>query len=301
MAIRSLLVLGLASFLAWPSPAWAGAWARERAEVYAKASASRLDGDEMYDASGNVAPLFDPALYENARYGEVSASLYMEYGLWSALTLTGSLPLKAADQKADGMPGVADLDGETFGFGDAHFGTRVPLHRGRWAAALECDLKIPLYGLPDAGSFDPALGTGFVDFGASLSVGASLPGVAGYGQGSFGYRVRGGSTAEETYWDLEVGLEPANALRLRFRYDGVDSQAAEAPSGSSTMGAPVPSAGEQDYQRIAPTAAIAFGGGQEFSLTWRKVVDGRSTIRSSEWEVAYAFLGRFLPAATAVP
>lgn len=295
------LVVGFALALAWPTAASAGAWARERAEVYAKASASRLSADEMYDASGNVAPLLDPALYESARYGEVGAGLYMEYGLFSALTLMGSLPLKAADEKAEGRTGVADLDGETFGFGDAHFGTRVPLHRGRWVAALESDLKIPLYGLPEAGTADPALGTGFTDLGASLSVGASLPRVPGYGQGSFGYRIRGGSTAEETYWDLELGLEPTSAIRLRLRYDGVDSQGAEGPATGLTASVLVPSAGEQDYQRLAPTAAIAFGGGQEFSLTCRKVVDGRGTIRSTEWEIAYSFLGRVLPGASAVP
>jgi hypothetical protein len=251
----------------------------------------------MYDASGNVRPLLDPAMFEHPRYTELGAALYVEYGLLDALTLLGSLPLKHVDQDAEGVTGAGDLHGETFGFGDAHLGARVPLRRGRWAAAVEPDLKIPLRGDPGAGTSDPALGTGFADFGAALSIGVGLPRVHGYAQGSVGYRIRGGRTAEETYWDLEIGLEPAQPLRVRFRYDGVDPRGAE--NGSTTapaIGAPVPSAGEQDFHRLAPTLAVSLGGLHELSVTWRRVMGGRSTVRSSEWEVGFSFLGKVVPA-----
>jgi hypothetical protein len=236
----------------------------------------------MYDASGHVRPLLDPATYEHPRYTELGAALYVEYGLLDALTLLGSLPLKLVDQDAEGVVGAADVHGETFGFGDAHLGARVPLRRGRWAAAVEPDLKIPLRGSPRAGTSDPALGTGLVDFGAALAIGAGLPRVHGYAQGSAGYRIRGGRTAEETYWDLEVGLEPARLLRVRFRYDGVDSRGTGTGSAAAPgMAAPVPSAGEQDFHRLAPTLAVSLGGPHELSVTWRRVVGGRSTIRST--------------------
>jgi hypothetical protein len=135
-----------------------------------------------------------------------------------------------------------------------------------------------------------------VDVGAAAVVGAGVPQVRGYAQASLGYRVRGGSTSEELYWDAEVGLETPGALRARFRYDAIDSQGAG--SGVSASGALPPSAGEQDYQRIAPTLAVAFGGTTELSLTWRRVVAGRSTIASSEWEIAISFMGRVLPVAS---
>ena len=249
----------------------------------------------MYDDSGKFRPLFDPGLYENPRYTERGSALYVEYGLFRALTILGSLPLKLVEQDADGLPGTVDIHGETFGFGDLHLGARVPLVRGRWAAAIEPDLKIPLRGAARAGSPDPALSTGFADFGASLCLGASLPRIRGYGQGSGGYRIRSGRIADEAYWDVEVGSEPVRGLRVRFRYDGVRSERRPVGMVDAGTNAPVPSAGEQDFHRIAPTLAVGVGGFHELSFTWRRVVDGRSTIRSSEWEVGFSFLGSVVP------
>ena len=296
-AVRASLpsiLLAVTALFAWPSDARAGAWARGRGEAYAKASVSYLKAEEMFDDSGDPRPLFDPALYERSRYVERGSALYVEYGAFRLLTLLGSLPLKLADQDADGLAGSGDLHGEAFGFADLHLGARVPLHRGRWAAAIEQDLKIPLRGTPEVVSTMPTLSTGFTDFGAALCLGTSLPSLRGYGQGSIGYRIRGGRTAEEKYWDLETGLEPARVLRVRFRYDGVHSQ--RGGGGAVATDAPVPGVGEQDFQRIAPTLAIALGGSNEVSITWRRVIDGRSTLRSSEWEVGLSFLGKVVPA-----
>ncbi|HEY6221872.1 MAG TPA: hypothetical protein VIX13_04985 [Candidatus Eisenbacteria bacterium] len=296
-AARALLpwiLVAITLFIAWSSDARAGAWGRSRGEAYAKASVSYLKAEVMFDDSGKLRPPFDPALYDRPRYVERGSALYVEYGVFDALTLLGSLPLKIVEQDADGLAGAGDLHGEAFGFADVHLGARLPLHRGRWAAAIEPDLKIPLRGTPDVVSTEPTLSTGFTDFGAALCLGTSLPRVHGYGQGSIGYRIRGGRTAEEEYWDLEAGLEPTRVLRARFRYDGVHSE--RRFGGAPGADAPVPGVGEQDYQRIAPTLAIALGGSNEFSVTWRRVIDGRSTLRSSEWELGFSFLGKVVPA-----
>jgi len=289
------IILAVTFLTVWSSDARAGAWARSRGEAYAKASISYLKAEEMFDDSGELRPPFDPALYARPRYVERGSALYVEYGLFDALTLLGSLPLKLVDQDAEGLSGAGDLHGEAFGFGDLHLGARLPLHRGRWAAAIEPDLKIPLRGAPETASSEPALSTGFTDFGASFCLGASMPRVRGYGQGSIGYRIRAGRTAEEEYWDFEVGFEPAHVLRVRFRYDGVHSER-ERFGGAAGTDAPVPGVGEQDFHRIAPTLAVSLGGNNEVSVTWRGVVDGRSTLRSSEWEVGFSFLGRVVPA-----
>ena len=299
LAVRALLpstLLTLAAILAWSTDARAGAWARNRGEAYAKASVSYLKSEEMFDDSGDLRPLFDPALYDRSRYAERGSALYVEYGLFDALTLLGSLPLKIVEQDADGLYGAGDLHGEAFGFADLHLGARVPLHRGRWAAAIEPDLKIPLRGAPEIVSTAPTLSTGITDFGAALCLGTSVPRVRGYGQGSIGYRIRGGRTAEEEYWDLEAGLEPVRGWRVRFRYDGVHSKRDLGGGGAVEAEAPVPGVGEQDFQRIAPAIAFALGRSNEISVTWRRAVDGRSTLRSSEWEVGFSFLGKVVPA-----
>ena len=282
--------------LAVPGRAEAGAWLREPGEAYTKGSVARLTGDEVFDASGERRPLEDPLLYSGALYREVNASLYTEYGAARWLTLIASVPLKLAEREADALVPVGDIEGSSFGLGDVHVGLRLPLHRGRWLAAVEPDLKVPLYDRPAGSSDDPELGSGFIDFGAAAVLGTGIPDVRGYAQGSLGYRIRGGSTSEEVYWDAEAGMEPWRAVRARLRYDGIDSQGAG--SGAGATGAPVPSAGEQDHHRIAPTLAIGFSGTTELSLTWRRVFAGRSTLASDEWEVALSFMGRVLPVAS---
>ena len=257
----------------------------------------------MYDVDGDREPLSDPSLFDHSRYLEIGAALYGEYGIRDRLTLVGYLPFKVVEFEGEGSAG--ESNGEDAGFGDLHLGARLQLlRRGSWRAALEPDLKLPLYTVDDdRGEFVPVLGSGFVDFAVGLSVGASIPAANGYLQGSVGYRVRGGSTGEEWYQALEGGLEPWRGLRARLRFDAVDSE----DVGHGVVGmvdeanAPVPEAGGQDYERIAPTLAAALGQAGEISVTWRGIVDGRNTAISSEWEVAFTFMGRFLPAASAAP
>jgi hypothetical protein len=83
-------ILAVALLIAWSSDARAGAWARDRGEAYAKSSVSYLRAEEMFDDSGEIQPLFDPALYEHTRYSERAADLYVDYGLFRALTLGAS-------------------------------------------------------------------------------------------------------------------------------------------------------------------------------------------------------------------
>jgi hypothetical protein len=278
----------LVCLLVLPEAARGAAWTREPGEVYAKASAAWLHASEMYDETGAVRPIQDSLSFADPSYRELTASLYVEYGLVRALTLIASLPLKIAEQDAAGRGFAGDIDGETMGFGALRLGIRAPLQRGSVRISIEPEWHIPLYGEPE-GVEDPPLGTGFMDLGAALSAGAGLPPISGYAQATAGYRLRGGSTPEETFWDAEVGAEPVPRLMLRVRYDGLSSRGRvpAVPGG----GTPAPGLGGQDHHRIAPTLAIGTGGGAEVSLTWRYVVDGRSALRSTEWEAAFSFLG----------
>src|SRR2546427_11751604 len=80
------LFLSAAAVLAWPSVARSGAWARDPGEAYAKASVARLEAREMYDASGAIPPIPDPAIYDRPRHKEGGAALYAAYGLPGAPT-----------------------------------------------------------------------------------------------------------------------------------------------------------------------------------------------------------------------
>ena len=294
-SVSAVLVLGA---LALPNDASGAAWTREPGEVYAKASAAWLHAEEMYDAEGELRPIQDSLLYVDPTYRELWASLYLEVGVHRAITVVAGLPLKLARQEAQGRFGAPDIYGETIGLGALRLAIRTPLHRGSFRVSFEPEWGIPLYGEPDRIE-DPLLGTGFMDLGAAVSAGTGLPSISGYAQGSLGYRLRGGSTPEETYWDLEVGSEPLRHLMLRVRYDGLSSRGRlqSVPPG----GTPTPGLGGQDHHRIAPTVALGIGEGRELSLTWRHVVDGRSTLRSTEWEAAVSFLGPLRTPAPSVP
>src|SRR5690349_1716295 len=130
--LRTGLVLALT--VGSPAQAIAGAWLREPGEAYAKGSAARLTGAEIFDAEGERRSLDDPQRYANSRYREVSASLYTEYGATRWLTVIASVPLKLAEHEADAIVPLPDIEGSSFGLGDLHVGARLPLHRGPWLA-----------------------------------------------------------------------------------------------------------------------------------------------------------------------
>lgn len=264
----------------------AGAWLRAPGETYAKAAIFRNRGVEEYDGAGERRPLFDPALVESGRYLESGGSLYAEHGLSRDVTLFASAILKIADLEARDREVAAEVRGLSIGIPDLHIGARLPLSRGRWAAALEPSLSIPLEAVDRLSERSPRIGTGSATFALGAAVGRSLPVAHGYAQAGAGYRARAGREPDEWFGDAEAGISPGGALRLRVRYDQVEARRVA----SDMQGSLSAEAGARNARRIAPTVALGWSGG-EISLTWRRTLSGKSALRGNEWELAYAFLG----------
>jgi hypothetical protein len=265
----------------------AGAWLRAPGETYAKAALFRLRGGEEFDGAGNPRPLFDPVTVESGRYLESGASVYAEHGLSRDATLFGSAILKIADLEAYDRDVASDVRGLSIGIPDLYLGARFPLSRGAWAAALEPTISIPLQAVDRRTEDSPQIGTGSASFALAAAVGHSLPLANGYAQVGAGYRARAGRVSGEWFGDAEAGASPWRPFRLRLRYDRVDARRVASDMGET----PAAESGARNARRIAPTIALGLRGGAEISLTWRRMLSGKSALRGSEWEIAYAFLG----------
>jgi hypothetical protein len=226
---------------------------------------------------------------ESGRYLESGGSLYAEHGLSRDVTLFAGALLKMADFEARGREVASDIRGVSIGIPDVLVGARFPLSRGAWAAALEPNVSIPIQAVERMTEAAPRIGSGSASFAAGAAVGRSLPVGNGYAQIGAGYRARAGKAPDEWYGDAEAGLSPWGPFRLRIRYDRVDARRVAARLDRD--GSLAADAGARDAQRIAPTIALGSGAGGEVSVTWRRTLSGRSALRSSEWEIAYAFLG----------
>jgi hypothetical protein len=272
--VRFVSSLVIAAQVAAPLPAFAGAWLRAPGETYVKASFFLGHGVDQFDGGGGVGPLF----------------LYAEYGVSRDLTLFADGLLKVADLKSIDRRVAFDVGGVSFGIPGVRLGARLPVARGRVRAALEPSVTLPLEALGRSQSGARPLGTPSAALALAASVGAAVPLMQAYAQGSAGYRARAGREPGEWFGDVEAGVAPFGPLRARVRIDAVNARA-EASAGTGAQRMAVPEAGGQDLRRVAPTLAIAWGGGTEFSLTWRRAIGGRSALRTSEWEFAYSFLG----------
>lgn len=253
-----------------------------------KAALFRARGVEEFDAAGNRRPLFDPATVESGRYLESGGSLYLEHGISRDATLFAGAFLKLADLEAYDHEVASDVRGLSIGIPDLYLGARLPIARGRLAAALEPSLSIPLQAVNRRTDEAPAIGSGSASFAMGAAVGHSLPVANGYAQAGAGYRTRAGKASDEWYGDAEAGLSPWGPWRLRVRYDRVDARRVKSGGAEGSLASEM---GARDARRIAPTIALASRGGSEISLTWRRTLAGRSSLRGSEWELAYAFLG----------
>lgn len=270
-----------------PLPALAGAWLRAPGESYVKAALFRSRGVEEFDVTGKSRPLFDPAVVESGRYSETGSSLYAEYGVSRDVTLVAAALLKVADLEAHDREVAGDVRGLSIGIPDLQIGARLPLSRRRWAAALEPNVSIPLRLVDRRSDDSPRIGSESASFALSAALGRSLPVASGYAQASAGYRARAGQASDEWFADAEAGVSPCGPLRLRLRYDRVDARrVATGMEGDLSA-----NAGARDARRLSPTVALGWRGGSELSLTWRRTLSGRSALRGSEWELAYAFLG----------
>ena len=289
-AALAALVLLAPAFLPFAPVATAGPWLRAPGETYVKAAFFQTSGTEQFDATGARAPLFDPAVVRDGRYEEFGGNLYAEHGLTRDVTLVVDALVKTASVEADGVRPSGDLRGLSYGAPDLRVGARVPLSRGPLIAALEASVSVPLRAVGRTPTDAPEIGTPSSSFALAASGGGSIPGLRAYAQATAGYRARPGREPSEWLADAEFGAALAGRFSARVRVDAIDARGRR-DRAAVDPGMPVPETGGQDLRRVAPTLAANVGGGGELAVTWRRALGGRSALRSTEWELAYSFVG----------
>jgi hypothetical protein len=276
--------LGLFLAAAAPDDAGAGPWTRSRGGHFAKFSASYLYTRTEFDSNGDeVALLTSNPLVQDAAYREVVLSSYVEYGMRDRVTLVGSLPFKVVTSTRTEISSdatvIREIDVTNGGLSDLLAAVRVALLRGRFPAAFEAGLKIPLgyESVPENGG--PALGTGKVD--ATASVSAGLAGASVYAFAWTAYRARGGVLDDDVGFGLEAGAHSGRAFAQALIEGWYTTGDIEPLEVSATTVTP-----NQDLLKLVASAGVHTGEFASVAAEVYHVLDGRNTATGTTVAVA---------------
>ena len=214
-AKRGWIALALAT-LAAPE-AEAGAWVRDAAGYYAKASFQRFTSRQFVDASNQVVPL------EDARFEGDLLGLYAEVGLGRGVGVVAQVPYAASRN--------VHLDPKVIyayrWLGDVEAGVQLGRRLGGVPVSVSLLAKVPMYDNHDPaiplgqnGAY-PILGDGQLDLTAWLAAGGggALGSWRWWGQVELGYRHRSRWTVFDSSasglpfvdgvpWHLQGGVQP---------------------------------------------------------------------------------------------
>jgi hypothetical protein len=272
---RGVASLALLLALTGPDAAAAGPWTRSRGGYFAKFSASYLYTRSELDAAGvEVALLTSNPLVRDAAYREVVLASYVEYGLRERVTLVGSLPFKIATSTRTEISSdatlIREIDVTNAGLSDLYIAARGGLVRGRFPAALEAGVKVPLGYERVPANGGPALGTGEVDATALLSAG--LAGVSAYASAWVAYRVRGGVLDDDVGFAVEAGAHSGRFFAQALVEGWYTTGAVVPLEVSATMVAP-----NQDVLKLIASAGARTGEHTSLAAEVYQVLDGRNT------------------------
>ncbi len=211
--MRRLVTVTLASALMLvSSSAWAGAWVRSQWGFYLRLDTKYYQADEIFDGEGNriAGDWWD----DEAHFHELSTTLIAELGLLDQLTVTfqGAARMMHSFYGQDGGVTVA-------GFPDVIIGLRYGPYQRRIVTAVEATIEIPT-GYP-RDEDRVRLGSGYVNGQFRALVGGGIPmGIGNYFDVGFGYRLRGGPSADDLVANAAFGIEPYERLWLRIGFSG---------------------------------------------------------------------------------
>lgn len=238
---------------------WAGAWTRNKGEVYSKLSVSRFESDQVY------APKKNKKL-PGPDYEEIATSFYGEYGLSKQWTGILSFTHKAVESSS------ASVKNSESGLSDAWFFVKREIFEVPFVLSGQLGVKVPLgYDKDDA----PPLGDGQVDYEARILIGKSFHPVAGYGNGEVGYRKRNGDLSDEIPYRFEVGMFPVKGVLLKLALDGTSNTSNDRASAfNANLG---PNIYDEEYMKLSPSFIIFNKKGYGLEIYYETVVSGANT------------------------
>lgn len=286
---RAIIVLCFSVVVAWSATATAGAWVKRSGQYYFKISGSYLDSETEFDSNGDeVDILSSNPLVMNTSYTERTLRGYLEYGLGERSTLTGSIPFKILTSRrteiTDLVDLIRDVDITNAGFGDLMLGLRYGLLGDAPVVSVQGDLEIPTGydSQPDNGG--PNLGDGVVSVAGRALVGVSFWPVPVYATGHAGYRLRGGSLADEWFFAVEAGAAVRRVLG-KVVLDGVYSTSEPPPlEESATV-----TVSNKDILKIIAGLGIRLSPRVMVDVELFHVLQGRNTVAGTTWSAGLVF------------
>lgn len=269
------------------STAFGGPWVHPRGGYFAKFNASYLYTRTELDASGNEVPILSGnPLVESAAYREVALFTYAEYGWRDRVTLVGSVPFKIATSTRTEISQDAsvrrEIDVTNAGWSDLFIGSRGALRRGRYPAAIEAGVKIPLGYDTEPDNGGPALGTGKPDFEAAVAAGFGAAHV--YGSARAAYRACGGTLDDQVGFSAEVGGSHGRAFGQALVEGWYTTGEIKPLEVSSTMRVP-----NQDVLKLIASAGVRTAAHTALVAEVYHVLDGRNTPTGTTVALAIVF------------
>lgn len=246
----------------WPCAAWAGAWPQRPGHLQLIVPFTHTWATEDYDASGES--------QRRNRFSKNELQPYLEYGLYSELTLVGSLALTREKSSWLGTQTV------NRGLSRVEVGTRWAL--GTWQDAYFS--VQPMFIWHGSMSQDDPFASkrGDVDSELGITMGQhfELWGYDGFSDNLIAYRLRPGDRMDETKVNLTLGitLKPGRQIMLK------SESFATIASGDATANDPIQSnkLGLSLVQRVDKVVSI--------ELSYMSSLTGRNTIKEQSLGVA---------------
>ncbi len=298
MRIRTSAAAGAIALIALSlhaAPARAGAWTQPKDGYYFKLYGSYLATTTEFDVDGNETALFSRS--ENltdGRFIDTGVSAYLEYGLFSRLTLVGTLPVKflrskRTEELIDG--GTKKFNETTVGPADLTVGIRYAHLVRPLAVSVQGNIKVPTGYDTTPGNGAPPLGDGEVDADLRLMAGKSLYPLPFYITGSWGFRRRGGIYNDEFFYEAEFGFSTPEWL-AKVALDVVQNRSNRINETTGGSGIDDPLVGEQDFTKLIIGVERALDATAKFTVDVISVIDGKNTIAGTQLAVGISYSGR---------
>ncbi len=267
-------ILSFASFFVGTSLLFAGAWTREKNEIYSKLSLSQFKSDEVYAAKKNK-KLLGPD------YSEFATSAYGEYGFTNSLTGILSFSHKSVESSS------ASVKNTESGLTDAWVYLKKGVLITPFVLSTQVGVKIPLgYDKEN----QPPLGDGQVDTEARLLVGKSFHPFAGYGNAELGYRKRNSDLSDEIPFRLEVGAFPTKGTLFKIALDGISNLSNDKASDLGVnLGANV---FDEEYLKLSPSLIFFNKKGYGVEIYYETLLSGANTAAGETIGVGFSWQGK---------
>jgi hypothetical protein len=258
-----------------------------------------LTNQEFNHKGEKINYLGNDLVFNNTEFRDFNVYLYYEYGFTDWLTLWGDVSFKSYTSRRtiNTVYAITEEIATTTGFADLRLLPTIGIMKVPVALSLAVGPKIPLGYSRQPENDGPALGTGYADLEAYLTLGGSFYPIPAYASTAIGYRMRGGRFNDEMYFNAEVGYTWDNFFFKAF-VELIRSTVTPPDLYGQTIVSPLPGgggtlpnivAGDQDVSKILPSVTYNFSDGIGILVEVNHVFAGKNTLSGTTYSLGLVF------------